>query len=93
MRRLSAPALLVLSLGTAVAQDLPKGYQQVVPRGRIAAVDEPSYVPAAEADVRDDAWVLGVEIAGKSRAYVLALLNAYEVVNDSIGQKNFAAVW
>ena len=50
-------------------------------------------MPATEADIRDDAWVLGVVIDGQARAYSLDLLNAHEVVNDSIGETNFAAVW
>ena len=82
-----APAL------TAQAREAPKGYQQILPRGSIAAIDNPTYVRAAEADVRDEAWVLGVIIDGQARAYSLDLLNAHEVVNDSIGGTNVAAVW
>jgi hypothetical protein len=78
---------------TAQGREAPKGYQQILPRGSIAAIDNPSYVPAAEADIRSDAWVLGVVIGGQARAYSLDLLNAHEVVNDSIGGTNFAAVW
>ena len=71
----------------------PKGYEQVIPRGAIAAIDNPVYVPAAEAVIRDDAWVLGVVIEGQARAYSLELLNGHEIVNDSIGNTDFAAVW
>ena len=79
---------------TARAQaEKPEGFEQVIPRGRIASVDDPRYVSADEADIRDEAWVLGVVIEGQARAYSLDLLNAHEVVNDSIGGVNFAAVW
>ena len=74
-------------------QQQPAGYQQILPRGRIASIDDPLYVPAAEATIRDEAWVLGVVIDGQARAFSLELLNAHEVVNDSIGDVNFAAVW
>lgn len=84
---MTIPALM------AQGRDVPTGFQQILPRGNIAAIDNPSYVPAAEADIRDDAWVLGVVIDGQARAYSLDLLNAHEVVNDSIGGTNFAAVW
>ena len=79
--------------GRAQTRDVPAGFQQLLPRGRIAAVDQPRYVSAKQADIRDGAWVLGVVIEGQARAYSLDLLNAHEVVNDSIGGTNFAAVW
>jgi hypothetical protein len=49
-------------------------------------------VPAAEADLPDDAWVLGVVLGGEARAYSLNLLNRHEVVNDRIGERSVAAV-
>lgn len=77
----------------AAAEDLPPGVEQILPRGRIAAVFEPRFVPAAEAEISDDAWVLGVVVDGQARAYSLNLLNRHEVVNDQIGEQKFAAVW
>ena len=86
--------LSLLVLGAVLAgQDKPEGYRQILPRGRIAAVNAPTYVPASEADIDDESWVLGVVIDGEPRAYSLNLLNAHEVVNDSVGETNFAAVW
>ncbi len=93
----AAAALLagVLPAVPAIAQqqDVPEGYVQILQRGSIAAIDDPVYVPAAEAQIRDEAWVLGVVIEGQARAYSLELLNSHEVVNDSIGDTDFAAVW
>jgi len=73
--------------------DLPDAFRQVLPRGRIAAVDRPRFVPAAEAEISDDAWVLGVAEGGQAKAYSLNLLNHHEVVNDEIGGRPIAAVW
>lgn len=73
--------------------ELPDGVEQILPRGRIAAVVDPVFVPADEAEISDDAWVLGVTIDGQARAYSLNLLNRHEVVNDRIGQLPIAAVW
>lgn len=73
--------------------DLPPEFRQLLPRGGIPSVDEPRFVAAAEADIPDDAWVLGVEIGGEARAYSLNLLNHHEVVNDQVGDTAFAAVW
>ena len=72
---------------------LPSGVEQLLPRGQIAAVFEPTFVAAEDAEISDDAWVLGVEFDGVARAYSLNLLNRHEVVNDRIGETAFAAVW
>ena len=73
--------------------DPPPGVEQLLPRGRIAAVFEPEFVSAADAEIADDAWVLGVVVEGEARAYSLNLLNSHEVVNDKAGDTAFAAVW
>ena len=77
----------------ATADPPPDGVEQLLPRGRIAAVFEPEYVPASEAEIADDAWVLGVLIDGEAKAFSLNLLNRHEVVNDRSGETDFAAVW
>jgi hypothetical protein len=78
---------------SASREPLPPGVEQLLPRGRIAAVFEPVFVSAAEAEIAADAWVLGVEIDGQPKAYSLNLLNRHEVVNDESGGTKFAAVW
>ena len=72
---------------------LPAEFQQLLPRGQIASVDTPRFVPASEARLPPEAWVLGVSVDGQARAYSLNLLNRHEIVNDRIGEKAFAAVW
>ena len=87
-------AVLVLALPfTAIAQDKPEGFEQILQRGRIASVDAPVYVAADEAEIPDDAWVLGAVIEGQALAFSVNLLNSHEVVNDKIGETAFAAVW
>ncbi len=71
----------------------PEGFERLLPRGQIAAISEPTYVPASEANLPPRAWVLGAVIDGQARAYSLDLLNSHEIVNDRIGETNFAAVW
>ena len=82
-------------VNTAMTQtkDIFKQFQQIIPRGRIAAIVKPKFVPANKAKVNEDSWIFGVEIDGQTRAYSLSLLNSHEVVNDKIGETNFAAVW
>ncbi len=77
----------------AADPDAPPGFEQLIPRGRIASVDDAQFVDAQQAEIADDAWILGVEIDGEARAYSLNLLNRHEVVNDRIGDQAIAAVW
>ncbi len=71
----------------------PPGVTQLLPRGVLAAVDDPEFVSAEASGLPDDAWVLGVVMDGEARAYDLTLLNRHEVVNDRIGETPYAAVW
>ena len=75
------------------AKEVPEGFQQLLPRGGIPAIDNPQYVTADKARISDRAYVFGVVIEGQPVAYSLNLLNSHEVVNDTIGKTNFAAVW
>lgn len=87
---------LVLYASIASAEpptDLPSEFKQIIPRGKIASIDTPEFVSATEAEISNDAWVLGVAIGGEARAYSLNLLNHHEIVNDRIGDHAFAAVW
>lgn len=85
--------LLIFLSGCSSDTDVFSAYEQLLPRGQIAAVTEPQYVSAEEAEIADDSYVLGIVVAGKARAYSLNLLNNHEVVNDKIGELPFAAVW
>ena len=52
----------------------------MLPRGQIAAISEPAYVPVSEAKLPARAWVLGVVVEGQARAFSLELLNSHEIV-------------
>lgn len=75
------------------AEAPPAGFHRYLPRGRIPSLDEPRFVPAKDAHLPPDAWVLGVVLAGQARAYDLNLLTRHEVVNDRFGDQPVAAVW
>lgn len=54
--------------------------------GAIPALDEPSFVDAAQAGyLKDDDIVFGVELNGDVRAYPLRIMDWHEVVNDTVG--------
>lgn len=60
----------------------------------IPAIDDPAFVPAEEADfLAPDDLVLALEINGDARAYPANILNAHEIVNDTIGGKPIAVTW
>ncbi len=97
MQKLLATTILyVLAVSAATAQsgeEVPAGVEMLLPRGGIPAIFDPAFVPASEAKITDDAWVLGIVIGGEARAYSLNLLNKHEIVNDRIGDRPIAAVW
>ena len=86
--------LILLSAALPAESDAPpEGVEQLLPRGQIAAVFEPEFVSASEAEIGPDAWVLGVVVDGEAKAYSLNLLNRHEVVNDRSNDTPYAAVW
>lgn len=85
--------LVAVLFSTGCAQSQPADFEQILPRGQIAAIDQPTYVSADAANLDDDSPILGVVIDESPIAFSLHLLNQHEVVNDSVGETNFAAVW
>jgi hypothetical protein len=73
------------------AIDVFKDFRQLIPRGSIPAVVNPTYLMAGEADISDETWILGIVLNGQARAYSLNLLNDHEIVNDVIDTTAFAA--
>lgn len=62
-------------------------------RDMIPPVYAPRTVAAAQARLRPDELVLGVEINGEAMAYPITVLNAREMVNDTIGGVPILATW
>jgi Protein of unknown function (DUF3179) len=55
------------------------------PRDGIPAIDEPEFVPVAEATLPEDERVVGLVVNGDARAYPLRVLIWHEIVNDVVG--------
>lgn len=55
------------------------------PKDGIPAIDHPTFVAAAQAGLREEDRVLGLERHGIARAYPVRILNWHEVVNDRLG--------
>ncbi len=66
-----------------------------LPQDAITPVDEPEMVSAAAADafMKDDEMVLGVDDGSQARAYSTWHLDRHEVVNDQLGETPIAATW
>ncbi|MEM3160412.1 MAG: DUF3179 domain-containing protein [Nitrososphaera sp.] len=62
-------------------------------RDGIPSIDEPKFVSAQEADLRNGDLVLGLEINGDVRAYPLDILVWHEIVNDAVGGEPVAVTY
>ena len=64
------------------------------PKDGIPALFDPSFVSPAEAgSLRDKDLILGVSLAGVSKAYPIRILNWHELVNDLIGARPILVSW
>ncbi|HYZ26526.1 MAG TPA: DUF3179 domain-containing protein [Geminicoccaceae bacterium] len=55
------------------------------PKDGIPSIDDPAFVPVAEADLPDTEPVIGLIIEGEAKAYPLRILIWHEIVNDVVG--------
>ncbi len=67
----------------------------VLPLDAIPAIDNPKYVPVAEADrfMRPDEPILGITDGKVAKAYSTWQLNHHEIVNDALGDLPLAVTW
>ena len=65
-----------------------------VPPDGIPDLRNPPTIPAAEADyMSPDDRVLGASINGEHRAYPMRIVNAHEMVNDTLGGEPISLLW
>ena len=67
--------------------------QTLLPFDAIPAITNPRFVTASDADLGDDAPVIGVNFKGEQHAYSIYLLNGHEIVNDVVGGIKIATTW
>jgi len=82
------PVFLLGAVLLAFAQEPFQRDKVMVTRGRTEFVplDDPTYVPAARAAFLDaNEPVLGLSLAGETRAYPLRMMAWHHVVNDEVG--------
>ena len=80
----------LLSWGGVPPDDRPFGDDEPCQFGCIPALDEPRVTDATGGDwYPDDRIVFGVEIGGESRAYPKNIMEVHEMVNDTLGGRDF----
>ncbi len=85
--------LLFVTFCTTAANDTEDAIRTLLPFDAIPAITDPQFVSANEAELDEDAPVIGVTLNGESHAYSLYLLNGHEIVNDVVGGQNIATTW
>lgn len=64
------------------------------PKDGIPSLVNPGFVAAEAADfMRPDDQVIGVDLGGEARAYPIRILQWHEIVNDQVGDDEFAVVY
>ena len=93
----AAMAVVIASVSGAAEPDVIQGAPilTVLPMDAIPAIDNPKYVPVAEADsfMRPDEPVLGITDGKTAKAYSTWQLNHHEIVNDTLGNLPLAVTW
>ncbi|MEM9436103.1 MAG: DUF3179 domain-containing (seleno)protein [Pseudomonadota bacterium] len=79
----------LISWGGVNIDDRPFGTQTIC--ACIPAADDPPTTSAEEASwLADDATIFGIEIGGEARAYPRRVMEVREMVNDTLGGRDFA---
>ena len=74
-------------------KNIPSDVTVLLERDAIPAIWDPVFVSAEEANMPDDAEVIGFAHNGEAHAYSLNLLDRHEIVNDVVGGLRIAATW
>jgi len=84
----------VISAPAESADLRPSDIVTVLPKDAIPAIMSPSFDEAGKASwLRHDSVVVGMSIAGESRAYPVSILSRHEIVNDKLGGVPIAVTW
>ncbi len=86
---------LVCNAQALKAADLrPEEIVTVLPKDAIPAILSPTFDERRKASwLNEKDLVVGVEIAGDSRAYPVATLSRHEIINDKVGGVPIAVTW
>ena len=68
-------------------------YNQLLGQDAIRPIYDPVFVPADQAQIKDDELVLAIVIDGQAKAYPITVLNSREMVNDELAGIPILATW
>ena len=71
----------------------PRQFRQLLPQDAIRPIYDPVIVGPGEANLDSADLVIGVSIAGESRAYPIRPLRFREMVNDRLGGTPILVTW
>lgn len=87
---------LVLTVVAVAAAEAPIGLQ-AVPRDAFPVFDNPTMLPAAEAEakgvVMERDMVIGVARGREAKAYPITIMGVHELGNDTIDGEPIAVTW
>ena len=84
----------VITAAAGSADLRPSDIVTVLPKDAIPAIMSPSFEEAGKASwLRHDNVVVGMSIAGESRAYPVSKLSRHEIVNEKLGSVPIAVTW
>jgi hypothetical protein len=93
LRWLPKAALLSSDTLTPEERDVLAKMYTALPRDAILPIYKPRFIPTAQARLRAEDLVMGVEIGGRAKAYPVAILNRREMVNDELHGVPILITW
>jgi len=81
------------SVSPTLAPEENYRYNQLLGRDGIRPIYDPEFIPADQAQIKDDELVLGIAIDGQAKAYPITVLNSREMVNDELAGIPILATW
>jgi len=74
-------------------KEFERNSMRAAPRDAFPVLDDPKMTPAADAKIKNDAWVIGVVVNNEAKAYPVRVMGRHELVNDTCGGEPIAASW
>ena len=74
-------------------KEFERNSMRAAPRDAFPVLDDPKMTPAADAKIKNDAWVIGVVVKNEAKAYPVRVMGVHELVNDTCGGEPIAASW
>lgn len=80
---------------TRLEEDYLQNSRRAAPRDGFPVLHNPDKASVEEADqsLKDNEWVIGVEINGEASAYPVRIMGFHELINDQVGGLPITVCW